>query len=292
MPVAVVTDSTSSLPEGVAAQRGIRVVPLEVRLGARVGQEGVDIDTAQLCAALADRRLDVQTSRPAPAAVRGLLPRRAGRGRVGGRLGAPVAGAVGHLGRGAAGGGGGRRRPGPGGRLACGVHGAGLRGARRRRRRRRGRADRRGRGRGDRTSPTRCRMFFSRRHPRTAAPRRSDRRGRGLVGHGARGQAVAARRAGPHPAAGEGAHHRAGRAAARRARRAGRGGGAGRPRRAAPRRRRPRRGAGRAAARAPRRRAAAGLRGGGGDRRARRHRAARGRGGAEDGGRPRRPPGR
>ena len=68
MPVAVVTDSTSSLPEGLAAQRNIRVVPLSVRLGAQVGREGVEIDTTQLCAALADRRLDVQTSRPAPAA--------------------------------------------------------------------------------------------------------------------------------------------------------------------------------------------------------------------------------
>jgi len=64
----VVTDSTSSLPEGLAAQRDIRVVPLSVRLGAQVGREGVEIDTRQLCAALADRRLDVQTSRPAPAA--------------------------------------------------------------------------------------------------------------------------------------------------------------------------------------------------------------------------------
>ena len=68
MPVAVVTDSTSSLPEGLAAQRDIRVVPLSVRLGAQVGREGVEIDTTQLCAALADRRLEVQTSRPAPAA--------------------------------------------------------------------------------------------------------------------------------------------------------------------------------------------------------------------------------
>ncbi len=68
MPVAVVTDSTSSLPEGLAAQRDIRVVPLSVRLGAQVGREGVEIDTTQLCAALADRRMDVQTSRPAPAA--------------------------------------------------------------------------------------------------------------------------------------------------------------------------------------------------------------------------------
>jgi DegV family protein with EDD domain len=68
VPVAVVTDSTSSLPKGLAAQRDIRVVPLSVRLGAQVGREGVEIDTRQLCAALADRRLDVQTSRPAPAA--------------------------------------------------------------------------------------------------------------------------------------------------------------------------------------------------------------------------------
>jgi DegV family protein with EDD domain len=65
--VAVVTDSTSYLPDGVAAERGIRVVPLEVRLGDRVGREGIDVTTAELTAALTDSRLDVQTSRPAPA---------------------------------------------------------------------------------------------------------------------------------------------------------------------------------------------------------------------------------
>jgi DegV family protein with EDD domain len=65
--VAVVTDSTAYLPAGVAAARGIRIVPLEVRLGERVGREGIDVDAAALCVALADRRLDVQTSRPAPA---------------------------------------------------------------------------------------------------------------------------------------------------------------------------------------------------------------------------------
>src|SRR3954462_6262880 len=42
-------------------------MPLEVRLGARVGREGVDIDAAAVSAALADRHLVVQTSRPAPA---------------------------------------------------------------------------------------------------------------------------------------------------------------------------------------------------------------------------------
>ncbi len=66
MPVAVVTDSTAYLPAGLAATRGIRVVPLEVRLGAHVGKEGVDIDAAAVSAALADHRA-VQTSRPAPA---------------------------------------------------------------------------------------------------------------------------------------------------------------------------------------------------------------------------------
>lgn len=67
VPVAVVTDSTCSLPPGVAGERGIRVVPLEVRIGARHGREGLDVTVAELCAALVDRRVDVQTSRPAPA---------------------------------------------------------------------------------------------------------------------------------------------------------------------------------------------------------------------------------
>jgi len=62
-----VTDSTAYLPAGLAAERGIGVVPLEVRLGTRVGREGVDIDAAAVSAALADRHLVVQTSRPAPA---------------------------------------------------------------------------------------------------------------------------------------------------------------------------------------------------------------------------------
>jgi DegV family protein with EDD domain len=67
VPVAVVTDSTAYLPEGLADDRDVRVVPLEVRLGPRIGREGVDIGTDELVAALADRALDVQTSRPTPA---------------------------------------------------------------------------------------------------------------------------------------------------------------------------------------------------------------------------------
>jgi DegV family protein with EDD domain len=67
VPVAVVTDSTAYLPEGVAEEQGIGVVALEVRIGDRIGREGIDIGAAELSAALADRHLDVQTSRPTPA---------------------------------------------------------------------------------------------------------------------------------------------------------------------------------------------------------------------------------
>jgi DegV family protein with EDD domain len=67
VPVAVVTDSTAYLPPGLVADRRIQVVPLEVRLGDRVGREGVDIDAAAVSRALADRHVTVQTSRPAPA---------------------------------------------------------------------------------------------------------------------------------------------------------------------------------------------------------------------------------
>jgi DegV family protein with EDD domain len=67
VPVAVVTDSTAYLPPGLAAARDVRVVPLEVRLGGRVGREGVDVGTDELVAALADRSVEVQTSRPTPA---------------------------------------------------------------------------------------------------------------------------------------------------------------------------------------------------------------------------------
>lgn len=66
-PVAVVTDSTSYLPPGVAEKRGVHIVGLEVRLGEQAGQDGVDVTPAELITALADRNLLVQTSRPAPA---------------------------------------------------------------------------------------------------------------------------------------------------------------------------------------------------------------------------------
>ncbi len=66
MNVAVVTDSTAYLPEGVAAEHAIAVVPLQVVLGSRTGDEGVDVQPDDVAAALHERRSAVTTSRPSP----------------------------------------------------------------------------------------------------------------------------------------------------------------------------------------------------------------------------------
>ena len=65
--VAVVTDSTAYLPEGVAEADGVGVVPLHVVLGSRTGTEGTEVSPQDVAAALAERRLQVSTSRPTPA---------------------------------------------------------------------------------------------------------------------------------------------------------------------------------------------------------------------------------
>ncbi len=62
--VAVVTDSTAYLPPDVAA--GITVVPLHVVLGSRTGAEGLEVSPHDVAGALAERRLQVSTSRPTP----------------------------------------------------------------------------------------------------------------------------------------------------------------------------------------------------------------------------------
>jgi DegV family protein with EDD domain len=62
--VAVVTDSTASLPGGAAAL-GVRVVPLRVHLGERTATDGVDVTPAEVVRALRDK-LPVSTSRPTP----------------------------------------------------------------------------------------------------------------------------------------------------------------------------------------------------------------------------------
>ena len=67
MSVAIVTDSTASLPADLAASHGICVVPLHVVLGGQQYSEGVDVSNVELAAAL--RKLtQVSTSRPSPQA--------------------------------------------------------------------------------------------------------------------------------------------------------------------------------------------------------------------------------
>ncbi len=69
MPVALVTDSTASLPAELVALRGITVVPLQVVVGATSYDEGRDEQTTPSTIAQALRDwLPVSTSRPAPAA--------------------------------------------------------------------------------------------------------------------------------------------------------------------------------------------------------------------------------
>ena len=67
MGVAVVTDSTAYLPPGMADAHGIAEVPLHVVLGSRTGAEGLQVSPGDVASALAERRLQVSTSRPTPA---------------------------------------------------------------------------------------------------------------------------------------------------------------------------------------------------------------------------------
>lgn len=65
--VAVVTDSTASLPADVAAQHGITVVPLQLVIGSESFADGVDEGASPDRVAQALREfLPVSTSRPAP----------------------------------------------------------------------------------------------------------------------------------------------------------------------------------------------------------------------------------
>jgi DegV family protein with EDD domain len=68
--VAVVTDSTASLPREVAEEWGIAVVPLQVVVGAHSYDDGIDPEAGpdRIAAALKEF-LPVSTSRPSPAVV-------------------------------------------------------------------------------------------------------------------------------------------------------------------------------------------------------------------------------
>ncbi|ACZ21266.1 degV family protein [Sanguibacter keddieii DSM 10542] len=65
--VVVVTDSTASLPAGLAAAHGVLAVPLVVVVDGVAHHEGVDLGPEGLVAALS-RRAEVTTSQPAPEA--------------------------------------------------------------------------------------------------------------------------------------------------------------------------------------------------------------------------------
>jgi DegV family protein with EDD domain len=67
--VAVVTDSTAYLPEGIAEKYAVTVVPLHVVLGTWSGKETTEVSPADVAAALRERRVHVTTSRPTPGAL-------------------------------------------------------------------------------------------------------------------------------------------------------------------------------------------------------------------------------
>ncbi|MFD0559982.1 DegV family protein with EDD domain [Stackebrandtia endophytica] len=67
MSVAVVTDSTACLPPDIASRYRVSVVPMPVTVNGISGREGVDVTSEDVQAALGERRVDVSTSRPAPA---------------------------------------------------------------------------------------------------------------------------------------------------------------------------------------------------------------------------------
>jgi len=64
--VAVVTDSTAYLPDGVADTYDVAVVSLYVVLGGWSGKESVEVSPADVASALGERRVQVTTSRPTP----------------------------------------------------------------------------------------------------------------------------------------------------------------------------------------------------------------------------------
>lgn len=66
MSVTVFTDSTCDLPVGMAAERGIRVVPLYVLFGGETFQDGVTLSTRQFFEKLVASSAHPSTSQPTP----------------------------------------------------------------------------------------------------------------------------------------------------------------------------------------------------------------------------------
>jgi DegV family protein with EDD domain len=79
--VAVVTDSSASVPVALAEERGILVVPLQVVVGAKAYRDGVDPEASpENIAAALKAYLPVSTSRPSPAALLEVYERAAAAG--------------------------------------------------------------------------------------------------------------------------------------------------------------------------------------------------------------------
>src|SRR5688500_9921243 len=76
----VVTDSTASLPDDLAAAHGVTVVPLQVVVGAMPHAEGTEGATPDTVAEALREFVPVSTSRPAPAAMLEVYERLAAEG--------------------------------------------------------------------------------------------------------------------------------------------------------------------------------------------------------------------
>lgn len=68
MPVKIVTDSVADLPPQVAQELGITIVPLHVRFGEEVFQDGVDLTSEQFYERLQNSQILPVTSVPSPGA--------------------------------------------------------------------------------------------------------------------------------------------------------------------------------------------------------------------------------
>ena len=66
MTVQVITDSTSDMPEGMADELGIRVVPIYLRFGSETYRDGVDITRDEFYSKLASSPFHPATSQPNP----------------------------------------------------------------------------------------------------------------------------------------------------------------------------------------------------------------------------------
>lgn len=67
--VAVVTDSTSGIPQELVARYNLLVVPTFVTIGDVTGREGIDVSPADVAVALRAGRIPVTTSRATPKAL-------------------------------------------------------------------------------------------------------------------------------------------------------------------------------------------------------------------------------